>query len=259
MKKESSKAIALAGIGSSISLIAVVLAVYVEFATLSFYAVSAIGIMMPLTRGFYKSAWLSYVAVSLLSLPIAGVIQPLPFIFFFGFHINLMYMLDYKFAKIKLNKWLKYSISYAIKIGFCNLSLFAVVSLMKIVVGEIVILSLAIKYYWLLALLGTIAFVAYDILMQIVFKNLCAFVNRYIYKTKIKDNKKDKLDKNNIDNNSLENNNLENNGFEKKDNDVNNNPFNDFDDNIDDKLNNDFKSDVEKNSDCDNETKKDLE
>lgn len=178
MKKINSHAIALAGIGSSISLAAVVASVYVPVASLSFLVVAALGIMLPLTFDYWRASIISYIAVSLLAIAITGPIEPLGFIFGFGVYSIIFYLLDYKFYKIeKLNKWLKISIIAVIKIGYFQLALFAIFKLMGIILSNIELFNIDWKY-WILALIGTAAFILYDLLLRFVFINMKHLMKR---------------------------------------------------------------------------------
>ena len=63
VKKDIGKRLALAGIGTAISLIFVVLAYFIKNLSLSFYVMSAGGVMLPLTKGYFREGFLTAVAV----------------------------------------------------------------------------------------------------------------------------------------------------------------------------------------------------
>ncbi|MBO7156123.1 MAG: hypothetical protein J6V83_01830, partial [Clostridia bacterium] len=73
MKRFSSKKIALAGVASAISLVAVILSFYVPNMSLSLNVLAACGIIIPLTQKYYREAILAYVAVSALGAIFANI------------------------------------------------------------------------------------------------------------------------------------------------------------------------------------------
>lgn len=70
---KNAKRIALAGIGSAISLLFVVLSYYIDILTVSFSIFSTFGIMLPLSKKYYRESLISWLAVSLLGFFIVNI------------------------------------------------------------------------------------------------------------------------------------------------------------------------------------------
>lgn len=118
MKKpigNKAKRIALAGIGSAISLIFVVLSYYVDVLTVTFNVFATGGIMLTLSKGYYRESVLSVVVVSLLGFLICNL-GAVPFIMVGGAFTV--------FTVIAEEKKLKFFISYPIKFFYAGLVFF---------------------------------------------------------------------------------------------------------------------------------------
>ena len=164
-----SKEIAISGISTALAVSFVMLACYIEPMTITFYVLSAISMMLPLTKGSTRGAVLSCVATIILTMSIA-TIKALPFAIFFGPYTIIAVLTDKKF---------KWYLTLPIKIGWFNLVLY----LLYLVTGVLIInfeeLGFTLEY-WAIALIGTALFVLYDLLMQQVYKALMIMVKKYI-------------------------------------------------------------------------------
>jgi hypothetical protein len=85
MRNKRTVQIALSGISAGFALLFIWLANVASFLSLTFYALSAVALMLPLCKKYYISAVLAYAAASLLSFFIVGnIFKVLPFIIFIG-------------------------------------------------------------------------------------------------------------------------------------------------------------------------------
>ncbi len=167
MKK--SYVIALSGISTALATMFVMLAVFVEPMTISFYVMSAICMMLPLSKGSYKGAILSCAATIILTVSIA-TIKALPFAIFFG---------PYTILSIFLAKKLKWYYGLPIKLAWFNLVLYILYLVTGLLVIDFEALGVKLEY-WAIALIGSAVFVVYDYLMQYVFKVLTYIVEKRI-------------------------------------------------------------------------------
>lgn len=166
-----SSVIALSGISTALAMVFVMLAVYIEPMTISFYVLSAVAMMLPLTKGSYKGAFLSCIATIILSVSIATV-KALPFAIFFG---------PYTIVSVLMTKKLKWYFAYPVKLMWFNLVLYILYLVTGVLVIDFSKLSFNLEY-WAIALIGSLIFIAYDFLMQYVFRVLKYIVDKRIKK-----------------------------------------------------------------------------
>ena len=164
-----SSVIALSGISTALAIVFVVMAVYIEPMTLSFYVLSAIATMLPITKGSYKGAMLSCIATIILSVSIATV-KALPFAIFFG---------PYTIVALVLSKKLKWYFAYPIKLIWFNLVLYILYLVVGLVVIDFSQLGFELEY-WTIALVGSVLFLVYDYMMQYIFRVLKYLVDKRI-------------------------------------------------------------------------------
>ncbi len=169
MKKLTGKDVALSGISAALALVFIVGAIYIPFATLSFYILAALSISLPLMKKNIIASILSYVAASLLAF-FVGTIKMLPFVMFFGLYAIIQWLLDFYFyEKIDINKWIKISINVVIKIGYFALVFWGLFELMNLTIADFNVLNIN----WtmpLLVFVCFIIFVIYDIVYREVYK-----------------------------------------------------------------------------------------
>lgn len=162
MKRFSSKRIALAGISSAISLVAIILSFYIPNLSMSFNLLASVGIMLPLTQKYYREAILSYVAVCALG-GIFANIHILPFVLVGGFYTIVTIVMDDHKDKIK---WF---ISYPIKVVYACFVFFVLYYLTDIFFVNFSALNISIEnkglLYFLLNLLFVAVFIIYDALL----------------------------------------------------------------------------------------------
>lgn len=174
-KRFSAKRIALAGIGAAISLLCVIASFYVRTASLAFTLLSAVGIALPLTQDYYREAVLAYVAVCALG-GIFANIQILGFVLVGG---------AYTIATIAMDKHrdkLKPIFGYVIKVAYSCLVFFICYYLTNLLVIDFEKLGISTEngglIYFVLNLIFTLLFLAYDTFLLWCFRYYTPLVNK---------------------------------------------------------------------------------
>ncbi len=172
VKKDISYEIALAGIGTALTVICIVLSYYIPVMTLTLYALSGISLMLPLLKNRMRGGLLCYAASGALGLLLTNYIAIIPFVFLFGSGILIMYACIRYLPK----KWF---LSIPIKIVTANLGLFGIYKIIGLesVIGIFEWTGISPKYIWI-ALIFTPLYIAYDYLMQRVFRYFSARFNK---------------------------------------------------------------------------------
>ncbi len=155
--------VALAGISAAIALLFVGLSVIVRFSTIAFYVAASLAIMVPLTKKYYFAGVFAYVASAALGFVIAGDINVVVgFVAYFG-PMALI-------TGIMCNCKVKWYIAVPVKIVYINGAL----ALMYFVCKTIMIdASIMDKIsYPVIAVVGTVALIAIDFLLQFCFERL---------------------------------------------------------------------------------------
>lgn len=179
MKKISSYSIALSGMSCALATIFLVIAIFIPVAKIAMYSIAGLCVSLPLTKNLWASGILAYVVSCIIGF-IVGNINAIPYIVFFGAYAIILPLLDVKFYKWnKIPLWLCITIIAIIKTGYYLLAFYLAFTLMKIVIGDIALFGWKWSF-WLLAGMGYIAFILYDIVYRFTFKNLTVFVEKYI-------------------------------------------------------------------------------
>lgn len=152
----------MAGIGSAISLIFVVLAFFVKNLSLSFTILSSAGIMFPLTRNYYREAVLSALAVSVIGFFIVNL-TIISFIAASGFYVVLTIFLHNK----KFNRW----IGYVLKFFYAGLVFFLAFKVLSLITVDLTKLPALERlspaaFYAIFNLLFSACFLLYDFLLE---------------------------------------------------------------------------------------------
>lgn len=172
----SANRLALAGISAAISLGAVIASFYFSQVSISLNIIAAFGIMIPLTKEYYREAILSYVAVCLLG-GIFANIHIIPFVMLGGFYTILTIAFHNK--KIKLN-----IISMVIiKILYSCLVFFILYYVTKIFFIDLAMIGIKLIGPWLyivLNVLFSIVFMLYDILLTYAYKLIKEIVEKIV-------------------------------------------------------------------------------
>lgn len=158
--------IALAGISTALSLVCTVLYYYVPLAKLSFLALSAVALILPLCVDSVRGAALAYLAASGLSIAVMGPIPALPFVFLFGWQPVVMG------ACLRFLPRKPY-VSLPIKAALFNAGLYGVYTLYGL--GQtfgnaLQRIGAESVPYWAVALVGTVLWLLYDYAMVWVWR-----------------------------------------------------------------------------------------
>ena len=175
-KRDYAARIALAGIGTAISLVMVVLAYYVKWVSISFYVLSAAGVMLPLTKKYYREALLTAIAVGVAGFFIVNM-HIIPFVMASGFYVV--------FTIFWLEKNLNRILGYAIKFVYSCLIFFVcywAVKLLSVDVTKITFLQnlTPAGLYILLNGVFSAAFLLYDFLLEKGYEYLTKLVDKII-------------------------------------------------------------------------------
>lgn len=177
-KRDLGRRTAFAGIGAAISLVFVICAYFIPNLSLSFYVLSSVGIMLPLSLKYYREAILSSVAVSVAGFFICNL-KILPFVVASGFYVVFSVFWKEK----NYNRWL----GYAIKFFYAGLVFFVLYKATSLItvdfssLPKIAALS-APALYAILNILFSLAFILYDILLEQGYIYLTKFVVKKIKK-----------------------------------------------------------------------------
>lgn len=171
VKKDIGTRLALAGIGAAISLIFVTLAYFIKNLSLSFYVLSSIGVMFPLTKGFFREGLMTAAAVSIAGFFIVNL-SIIPFVMASGFYVVLtIFLYEKKFNRI---------LGYVLKALYAGLVFFICYKLLSLIMIDFSVLPKlgelsSAALYAILNIIFTAAFLLYDVLLE----------KGYLYLTKI--------------------------------------------------------------------------
>ncbi len=157
---KDAKLIAISGVTTALSVIVLALGTYIEVIDLSCLFIASLFIMIPLAKGSFKSAFLCYVAVSLLSLIFTASTGRFSitvlYVAFFG-----LYPLFLNFEEIKnINKLISYPIKAVWFVGTCFLMYF--------IFKMFILTDQALEKYIVVIILigGLVLFVIFDYMMR---------------------------------------------------------------------------------------------
>lgn len=129
-------------------------------------------LMLPLYQGSFLGAFLAYLAAGLMALLFSGgnIFSILPYFFFFGLHpiVNALQI------RFKVNRFL----AFAVKAIWFDASVYIMYRVLNVFTVEIAFI--AENIIWIIAIGGTVLFVAYDYLMM----RMQYVVNYYIKRFK---------------------------------------------------------------------------
>ncbi len=163
---EKAKRLSLAGIGSAISLLFIILSYYIEFISLSMNVLATSGIMLTLSQKYYREAILSVIVVSILGFLIINL-GVLPFVLVGGSYtvFTIFWMQkDYNYYKS-----LPIKIAYAIFVFFI---LYKITTLIAFNYEKFTFLKTVNKtaLYLIFNAVFLIAFIIYDVFLLTIFK-----------------------------------------------------------------------------------------
>jgi len=165
--------VALAGIGAALALLFVWLGVVIQFSTIAFYIAAGLVLMVPMTKKYYAASVFAYIASAGLGFLVAGdVVSVFGYIVYFG-PISLITGLFY-------NINLKQYIQVPIKLIYIN----GAIALLYFVCKTIVIDDSLIERipYWGVAVVGSIALILIDFVIQYIYKCLIPIVSKALRK-----------------------------------------------------------------------------
>ncbi|MBQ9782161.1 MAG: hypothetical protein IJW26_03155 [Clostridia bacterium] len=157
---KNAKLVAVSGVTTALSVIVLALGTYIEVIDLSCLFIASLFIMIPLSKGSFKSAFLCYLAVSILSLIFTASTGRFSisvlYVAFFGLYPLALYFEEKK----NINKFISYPIKAIWFIGTCFLMYF---------VFKMFILTNETLEKYLIAIIiigGLIVFIAFDYMMK---------------------------------------------------------------------------------------------
>lgn len=188
MKRLNSQEIAVSGVATALAIIAVVVQAYLPTLRIAVNVIAAMAVCMPLCVKSLKGSIFTYIISSAVGLAVS-TINALPFVLFFGLYTIVIYLLDYVFyVKSKLVKPIKILIIILIKWAFYALVFFAIYKLTGLVIADMELFGWEWTW-WLLALIGFVAFSVYDPLFRYVFEGEKALYDRVIRSKNTSNNK----------------------------------------------------------------------
>ena len=153
--------LALAGIGAALSVTFIVLSYYVNFMSLSFTVLSAVGILVPLSKDYYREGLLTSIVAGLIGFFIANI-KIVPYAMASGLYVVLTVFLYNKKINVVLTSVLK--AGYACLVFWI---LYKVTGLFVVNVEKITFLNNfnEIGLYAILNAVFVVAFLLYDLLL----------------------------------------------------------------------------------------------
>lgn len=161
--KKTAYALALAGISAALALLFVWLGVVVRYVTVAMFAAAGVAVMAPATKRYYASAVFAYVVSAGLGFLVGDVTTVVGYALYFG-PMALI-------SAVMWEKKVKWYVSYPVKIVFINGALAALYFGLQAI--EVLAPDVAAYFdYWAIALLGTIALLLIDLLMNYVYRTM---------------------------------------------------------------------------------------
>ncbi len=161
--KKTAYALALAGISAALALLFVWLGVVVRYVTVAMFAAAGVAVMAPVTKRYYASAVFAYVVSAGLGFLVGDVTTVVGYALYFG-PMALI-------SAVMWEKKVKWYVSYPVKIVFINGALAALYFGLQAI--EVLAPDVAAYFdYWAIALLGTIALLLIDLLMNYVYRTM---------------------------------------------------------------------------------------
>lgn len=176
MKRDLGARLAAAGLGTALSVLFITLSFFIRNLSLSFTVLAALGVMVPLAKGYFREGILTSVASSVIGFFIANI-SVLSYVLASSFYIVFTIFWMQK----KLNKILGYGIkaAYSILVFFILYKLTTLITIDFALLPALGNLSPALLYIILNALF-TVAFIIYDIAIGQVF----VYLQKVILKVK---------------------------------------------------------------------------
>ena len=174
--RDVGKRIALAAVGAAISLAFITLSFFVKFLTISFVVLSAVGVLLPLAKRYYREAILASVVVTVAGFFIVRL-SIIPFAAASGFYVV--------FAVFWKEKGWNRLLGYAVKFAYSCLLFFVLYKVTALLFVDVTKLSFLeslpdAALYIVLNAVFSICFLVYDYLLEIGYAYLKKWVDRIV-------------------------------------------------------------------------------
>lgn len=162
--------------GTALAVLFIALSYYISNLSLSFTALAALGVLLPLTRKYYSESLLCCLAAGIIGFFIANI-RIIPFLTVSSFYVV--------FSVLWYNKKLSRIIGYVIKILYSIFVFYILYKLTSLIVVDFSKLKFLAKMdrtllYVLLNLVFSFCFVIYDILLLELYKYLSKTVTKIL-------------------------------------------------------------------------------
>lgn len=156
-------ALALAGISAALALLFVWLGVVLRYVTIAMFAAAGCAIMVPVSKKYYASGIFAYAVSAGLSFLVGDVAAVTGYVVYFG-PMSLL-------TAFLADKNVRWYIAYPVKIVCINAALAALYYGLQAI--DVIAPDVAAHFeYWAIAILGTVALLVIDLLMQYVYRTL---------------------------------------------------------------------------------------
>lgn len=163
IKKRTAYALALAGISAALALLFVWLGVVTRYVTIAFYAAAGLAVNVPLSKKYYASSIFALLVSVGLSFLVGDVAAVSGYALYFG-PMALI-------SAIMWEKRVKWYIAYPVKVVWINGAIAALYFGLKGIQVLAPDLAAALPY-WAIAVVGTVALLLIDLLMNYAYRNL---------------------------------------------------------------------------------------
>lgn len=163
IKKRTAYALALAGISAALALLFVWLGVVTRYVTIAFYAAAGLAVNVPLCKKYYASSIFALLVSVGLSFLVGDVAAVSGYVLYFG-PMALI-------SAIMWEKRVKWYIAYPVKVVWINGAIAALYFGLKGIQVLAPDLAAALPY-WAIAVVGTVALLLIDLLMNYAYRNL---------------------------------------------------------------------------------------
>lgn len=164
--KDIGSRLAFAGVGAAISIVFIVLGYFVSYISLSCTVLTSVGILLPLSKGYFRESVLAAIVVGVIGFFIVNI-KIVPYAMASGLYVVLTVFLLLKFS----DKVWKIVLSYLLKLGYSALVFWVCYSLISVIAVDVtkIIFLQGIDgavLYLLLNLIFSLSFLLYDFLLQ---------------------------------------------------------------------------------------------
>ena len=165
-KKDIGSRLAFAGVGAAISVVFILLGYYVGYISLSCTVLTSVGILLPLSKSYFREAVLAALVAGIIGFFIVNI-KIVPYLMASGPYVVLTVFALEKFS----DKTWKVLLSYLFKLGYSALVFwicYTLIGAIVVDVNKITFLSVLDQntLYIVLNLVFSLAFLFYDFLLQ---------------------------------------------------------------------------------------------